>query len=226
MAPSREPIASADVHDETPVDFPDRPKHGDQFTSNGRVYVFVAEEDGTTFTEGHWDLIGELGPQGPQGPAGHEGKHPVVDPDTGTWVYKYTDDGFDYDKDSEYPAQGVVRVLGVVNNKNLLPDAKKSNKGDAYFISREDVDGGASHLWMIPYHDEGNAYNVWLDMGKLGASGARGPKGVQGLPGENGKDGKAVAEIVDVLPVGSYEEGKIFMERGTNTVFIAITPVV
>lgn len=221
---SRDLIAPADAHDGNKVDFPSSASHGDQFEANGRVYVFVAEDDGVAFSEGHWDLVGELGPEGPRGPAGHEGKHPTIDPETGTWVYKYTEDGLDYDKNSDYPAQGVVRVIGVVDSTSRLPEAKDCNKGDAYFINNEDVDGGASHLWMIPYHDEGPGYNSWIDMGRLGAQGQRGERGPSGFNGEPGKDGKAIAEMVDYLPVQSYEEGKIFMERNTNTVFIAIDP--
>jgi len=218
-----------------PIEFPDV-DHGAEWTApNGLVYRYVDQaEDGTPFNDGHWVLVGALGPIGPSGrpgPPGTDGRYPTIDRSTGHWTYNWSTvnkDGNEIDQSapSNYPAQGVLRLLGIVGNTSDLPDPTRSTMGDCYFVS----DGStAGDLYVIVFHEERDENGApipdnqkWVNMGQLGLEG---PKGPEGERGERGQTGKAICEVVDVLPTGSaWEPGTIFMEKNTNHLFIAIEP--
>ena len=222
------------IEDGLPVDFPSDPSHGDTFEVNGLVYVYVdQDEGGNKFKEGHWNLVGIQGPTGPSGNpgrAGTDGRYPTIDRKTGSWIYNWSDvdkDGNEIDSSSpsNYPAQGVLRLLGIVAKVGDLPDAKKANMGDCYFVS----DGStAGDLYVIVFHEDrledgtpDTKFQNWVNMGQLGLEG---PKGAVGDKGDRGETGKAICEVVDVLPTGSWEPGTIYMEKNTNHLFIAIEP--
>ena len=228
-------------HQDGSAAFPESPSHGDRYDSpNGLTYVFKGEDDdGNVLDPGYWVMLGALGPQGPrgeQGPGGNSGSHPTINPDSGTWDLireELLPDGGteEHTEETGYPAQGTVRVLGIKGSEAQLPDADKSNLGDAFYIERYDDDGKAEHseLFVIPYHDytmdDGSvdvSRNTWVNMGTTGNAGRRGE---QGKIGPRGASGASQIKIVDFMPAGeAYNEGEMMLEKYTKTIFICVTP--
>ena len=226
----------ADLRDiGTPIEFPSDPGHEQVFLApNGLTYIYYSQDDeGNPYKEGHWTLVGQNGPTGPSGrpgPAGTDGRYPTIDPSSGEWIYKWTElnrDGeeVDHQTPSNYPAQGVLRLKGIVGSTDNLPDEEDASMGDCYFVS----DGStAGDLWVIVFHDykddqgaPDSSKNQWVNMGQLGLEG---PRGLEGVKGERGEPGKAICEVVDVLPTVTWEPGTIYMEKNTNHLFVAIEP--
>lgn len=218
----------------TPAEFPPDAHHHQVVTINDLEYMYIdRDEEGREFKEGHWVLVGVQAPSGPSGPAGQagtDGRYPTIDPKTGQWIYNWSivdkdGDAIDKNEPSNYPAQGVLRLKGLLANEGQLPRPETCLLGDCYFISDNST---AGDLYVIPFHDERDAdgnvdssKNEWVNMGQLGLEG---PKGLPGDQGERGETGKALCEVVDVLPSGSWEPGTIYMEKNTNHLFIAIEP--
>lgn len=212
----------------TAVEFP-QGVHGHNWEApNGLTYVYYdRDENGVEYKEGHWTLVGQKGPIGPSGNpgrAGTDGRYPTIDVNTGQWIYNWSDvdkDGVeaDHSTPSNYPAQGVLRLKGLVAKPGDLPPFEDSFKGDCYFVS----DGStAGDLHVHVFNDEGTPPPTdWVNMGQIGLQGKRGPEGDKG---DRGEVGKAICEVVDVLPTGSWQPGTIYMEKNTNHLFIAIQP--
>jgi len=218
----------------TAVEFP-QGVHGETWEApNGLTYEYCdQDDDGNLFKEGHWTLVGQKGPIGPSGNpgrAGTDGRYPTIDVSTGQWIYNWSDvdkegEAIDQATPSNYPAQGVLRLKGIVGDVGALPLSTRADMGDCYFVSD---DSTAGNLHVIVWHDERDENGVpikdnqvWANMGQLGLEGPNGPKGPTG---GRGPTGKALCEVVDVLPTGAWEPGTIYMEKNTNHLFIAIEP--
>ena len=86
---------------------------------------------------------------------------------------------------------------------------------------------------MIPWHElvdenyepidsrDGRLAHSFVDMGVLGV---QGPKGDKGSKGSKGDKGLAICQIDNSMPTGN-EEGEMFVDKSTNTMFIAVNPV-
>lgn len=219
---------------------------------NSLTYKWINQDrDGRPLTVGHWDVVGTVGRPGPQGPTGKPGAnglHPTVNPETGCWIYNWTD----YDpsfganeqhEETNYPTVGSIRILGYthigeidgLNNDSGWDERKKYNRNDAFMIAGEDTDSDVpvSRLYIIPWHefvdedgnvedsDEAKNAHSFIDMGLLGVSG---PQGQKGDTGKQGPKGVSKCQIVNSMPHGE-EEGEMFLDKTTNTMFIAVTPV-
>lgn len=240
MAKRHQPDGTPE-HKDGSAAFPENPTHLQEYTSPGGLTYFYTFSDPTDpNSPGYWTMLGYPGPPGPlgpQGPGGLTGSYPTINYETGTWDLAHQE----YDKDNnlidineptDYPAQGTVRVLGVVGYGGL-PTPSGQNLGDAYYVEEYDDDGIAitSKLNVIPYHDHkfsnGNVdtgKNRWVEVGNTGALG---PQGEQGEQGPKGDPGGSFIEVVDYFPAGAlYQEGQMLMELSTKTIFVAVNPAI
>lgn len=218
---------------------------------NGLTYQWITESPRGVPIAGYWNVVGTVGRQGPQGepgPMGAPGMYPTVNSATGCWTYNYQDykpDGTVGDEQvvlSNYPAAMTARVLGIkpisfvneLNNESKWDERKKYNRNDAFMVETYDAnDNPTSRLFMIPWHElldedmrpletnEAKLAHSFVDMGYLGVSGQTGAKGDQG---PQGLKGLSKCQVVNSMPRGE-EEGEMFLDKSTNTMFIAVNPV-
>jgi len=220
--------------------------------SNGLIYQWMTRGPGGNFLKvGYWNVVGTVGRQGPMGepgPMGAPGLHPTISP-SGTWVYNYQDyepdgvtPGPEISIPTNHPSACAVRVLGVVakafindlNKDDKWDERKVYNRNDAYMVEEyDDNDNPYSRLFMIPWHElvdgnhepiddaDGRLAHSFADMGVLGAQGQKGDRGEQG---KTGPKGSGKCQVVMSMPQGE-EEGEMFIDKSTNTMFIAVNPV-
>ena len=220
---------------------------------NQLTYKWITKSpSGSPLRVGYWNVVGTVGREGPMGPtgeAGANGLHPTINSSNGCWTYNYTDFdintgiGTDKSEPTNYPSVGSVRILGVkakkwVDELNTDPkwdERRAYNRNDAFMVETEDIDTGLpiSTLYVIPWHElidgDGNVEDTddaklahsFVDMGYLGVQGPQGKKGDQG---KTGAKGVGKCQIVLSMPRGE-EEGEMFLDKTTNTMFIAVEPV-
>jgi hypothetical protein len=220
---------------------------------NKIVYEYIAEDEkGNQLNPGYWNVVGTVGVQGPMGPEGMPGAnglHPTINPETGCWVYNYNDYddstglSADISVPTNHPACASFRTLGVknldfinqLNTDDGWAERRQYNRLDSFMVETYDAVTGAasSRLYVIPYHeliqsdgfpensDEAKLAHSFADMGYVGL---QGPKGATGERGPKGNTGAARIEVVNSMPQGE-EQGEMFLDKSTNTMFIAVTPV-
>ena len=220
--------------------------------SNGLIYQWMERgPNGNLLSVGYWNVVGTVGRQGPMGepgPMGAPGLHPTISND-GTWVYNYQEyeadgvtPGPEISVPTNYPSACSVRVIGVVGKKFIndlnkddkWDERKEYNRNDGYMVEEyDDNDNPYSRLYMIPWHelvdadhkpidsDDGRLAHSFADMGVLGAQGRKGDPGKEG---KTGPKGAGKCNVVMSMPRGE-EEGEMFIDKTTNTMFISVYPV-
>ena len=103
------------------------------------------------------------------------------------------------------------------------------HRNDAYMVETNDSNNNRSTvLWMIPWHEDIDSSGVptdpathkFVDMGYMGMVGQTGDEGEKG---DKGDKGVSKLTVVNSMPQ-IWEEGDMFLDKTTNTMFVGILP--